>query len=44
MKKGNQDKKGERGKYILTAGNGMTRYEKKSKKYRKIAGRAKSKN
>ena len=44
LKKGNQDKKSERGKYVLTAGNGMTRHEKKSKKYRKTAGRAKSKN
>ena len=39
LKKGNQDKKSERGKYVLTAGNGMTRHEKKSKKYRKTAGR-----
>ena len=44
MRKGNQDKKSERGKYVLTAGNGMTWHEKKSKKYRKAAGRAKSKN
>lgn len=41
MKKRNQDKKSERGKYILTAGTDMT---KKRKKYRKTGGRANSQN
>lgn len=30
MEKGNQDKKSERGKYILTAGDDMTWHEKKT--------------
>lgn len=43
-KKGNQDKKSGRGKYILTAGNDTRWHEKKQNKSVERGGRTKSQN